>query len=152
MVDAVPDGGGGGGGFQVTVDHLRKTVDPLIETLQVADRIWKDDGQIAAGVERCGSDPVTNGVRRFIHDWGHAMGVVVKQGSAIAAALQQIVANYELAEYQAQQGFAPVPPGALEKLAQNTGVPPASNPLAPNPPAVLPTDRTPPASAAPAAQ
>lgn len=134
------------------MDHLRKTVDPLIATLQVADRIWKDDGQIAAGVERCGSDPVTNGVRRFVHDWGHAMGVVVKQGSAIAAALQQAVANYELAEYQAQQEFVPVPPGPLEQLSQHTGVPPAPNPLAPNPPAVPPAVGTPPASAAPAAR
>jgi hypothetical protein len=144
VVEAVPDGGGGGGGFQVTVDHLRKTVDPLIATLQVADRIWKDDGQIAAGVERCGSDAVTNGVRRFVHDWGHAMGVVVKQGSAIAAALQQVVANYELAEYQAQQGFVPAPPGALEQLTQNTGVPAAPNPLAPNRP---PAGPIPPAAA-----
>ncbi|MFI1377832.1 hypothetical protein [Embleya sp. NPDC020886] len=149
MVDAVPDGGGGS--FQVTVDHLRKTVDPLIATLQVADRIWKDDGQIAAGVERCGSDPVTNGVRRFVHEWGHAMGVVVKQGSAIAAALQQVVANYELAEHQAQQGFVPVPPGPLEQLSQNAGIPRQPNPLAPNPP-VPPAGRTPPASAAPAAK
>ncbi|WP_406277469.1 hypothetical protein [Embleya sp. NBC_00896] len=105
---------------------------------RVADRIWKDDGQIAAGVERCGSDPVTNGVRRFVHDWGHAMGVVVKQGSAIAAALQQVVANYELAELQAQQGFVPAPPGAVERASRSAGVPQTPNPLAPNPPAVAP--------------
>ncbi|WP_406289424.1 hypothetical protein [Embleya sp. NBC_00896] len=142
MVEAVPDGGGG---FEVTVEHLRKTVDPLIATLQVADRIWKDDGQIAAGVERCGSDPVTNGVRRFVHDWGHAMGVVVKQGSAIAAALQQVVANYELAELQAQQGLVPVPVGAVERISRDAGPTGPQNPLAPNPPATPPAATEPPA-------
>ncbi|MEU0940417.1 MULTISPECIES: hypothetical protein [unclassified Embleya] len=137
----------GGGGFEVTTDHLRKTVDPLIATLQVADRIWKDDGRIAAGVERCGSDPVTNGVRRFVHDWGHAMGVVVKQGSAIAAALQQTVANYELAELRAKQGFVPAPPGAAEQISRSAGITQTPNPLAPNRPVVPPAGTVPPPTA-----
>jgi hypothetical protein len=149
MGNGVPDGGGGG--FEVTVEHVRATVDPLIATLQVADRIWKDDGQIAAGIERCGSPPVANGVRRFVHDWGHAMGVVVKQGSAIAAALQQVVANYELAELQAKQGFVPPPPGAVERVSRDAGFQQQPGPLAPNPPTAPPSGQLPP-PAAPAAK
>ncbi|OPC82260.1 hypothetical protein B4N89_16155 [Embleya scabrispora] len=130
------EGTGDGGGFEVTLDHLRKTVDPLIASLQVADQIWKDDGQMAAGIERCESEKITNCVRRFLHDWGHAMGVVVKQGTFVASALQQVIANYELAERNAEAGFRPVsPPGPIERVSQQAGLPRAANPLAPNPPA-----------------
>jgi len=124
-----PPGGGAGGGFKVDSEFLLGTIRPLLEALTVADEIWRDDGQIASGIERCGSDPITNNVNRFMHDWGHAMGLVVKQGSAVAAALERIVAGYRLAELQAAERFAAGPSASAEGGQQST--PAATEPIPP---------------------
>ncbi|MFE2864958.1 hypothetical protein [Embleya sp. NPDC059259] len=122
----------GGGGFRVDADYLTDTIRPILDALQVADRIWKDDGQMAAGIERCGSKAITINVQRFVHDWGHAMGLVVKQGTAVAYALERVVGAYRLAEAEARGQFTPA--GAPQGAVPNGQQPPAGAPPAGAPP------------------
>ncbi|MYW03767.1 hypothetical protein GT354_36905 [Streptomyces sp. SID3343] len=98
MVNQAPDGGGGSGAFAVDVETVRAVIPPLLDSLEVAREVWKHHEKMTEGLGADGTTGVERTAKEFLRRWGHAMGLVVKDGEAITQALAVTVQQYDLAE------------------------------------------------------
>lgn len=101
--------------FEVSIQDVRATVDPLLKALFVAKQFSKDLEGMIAPLAAGGSKAVQGCTRRVLVNWEQGMSDIVGLGEAIALALQATVVQYENAEKLNQTTFT-APPGGIVGL------------------------------------
>ena len=79
---------------QVQYDELAATARQLTGCVQVAQEVHREARRLGAEVADCGHAGLADATADFLGRWGHGMGVLGEDGSALARLLTEAAAAY----------------------------------------------------------